>query len=411
MTEQTQNQNGDSQDRFQKKSVSAAKILQQVVLIQVQTHIWSASQALKPGDLEKVKATDLPPNHVASLGSKKLIDVTELNVFHTLKRAAQRVLETYGIEFMGGFAIPCTKIKEVQEALDVIEKKFIAAKEQFIKDYPDHLQNWIALNPTWERALTAKPVPVDKVSAGISFDWLATHVTEPKGKHAKLLARGFHKEVDSLSDKLFKEIATEAESILEDSFYGKDKVPQKCITRVSALETKLTDLGFLNTATTPLSSLIAYIRSLLPPNGFIEGYCFSALYQTLELLKSTEKSMEFAEQVNSGRAVEEVASEFLLKSAELASSQTFVQGSLDITVKPAQVVEAQDVSSSISVVTDVKQTETQLQAVDSEPVSTGESANQQVLLESPVAISNVEVSVVSTSIQKPVSKFRAVEFF
>lgn len=322
---------------LENKSVSAAKILQQVVLIQVHTHIWSASQALKGQDLPRVSASDLPPAFLASLGSKKLIDIAEMKIFHTLKRRAQRCLESYGVDFMGGFAIPCTKIETVAQELNEIELEFNVAKDNFIQSYPTLVENWIKANPTWKHALTAKPVPVEKVALGISFDWLATHVTEPKGKHAKILSRGFHKQVDSLSDKLFSEISAESMEILEKSFLGKDRVSQSVIGRVKQIQEKLKNLCFLNSAATPLSELIAYVRSLLPPNGFIEGECFSVLFQTLELLRDTSNAMEFAAKVVAGKTVEEVASEYLLQTMSQQSNSLFVQSTLDVPVPSGSV--------------------------------------------------------------------------
>jgi len=296
-----------TQTSVQSKAVSAVNIMKNVMLFQIECHIWSGAQVLKGQDLTKVDKDDLPPPFLASLGSKKLIDVTHLKVFTTLKRQAERVLENYGIEFMGGYAVSLTKVDAVALELESIEKLFEVAKTDFFANYDKYCTEWSNLNPEWKHAIEAKPVPIEKVT--ISFDWLPTIISAPTGKKNQALINRCNEKVEGLSDKLFIDIAKEASEAIDKSMCGKDRVTQSVMQRLANIRQKLDDLSFINSSASYIVSAIDYISSLMPPSGYIDGASFNALYQLFELLAKPQVVLEFGEACRNGEPVETLISE------------------------------------------------------------------------------------------------------
>jgi hypothetical protein len=300
------------------KTSSAEDILNQVLLVQIEAHIWSGRKKLQNADLPKVNAIDLPPSYFASLGSKKIIDTEALKIFDTLKKAAHRTCEAHGVRFLGGYAIPLVKVELVGAELDSIEAKFEAAKVDFIKKYPSCVESWLDLNPSWAHAINAGVTETARVESAIGFAWQAIHVKTPRGKAAKLLNRGITKEVNGLSDQLFKEISASAKDMLEKTLLGKNEVTRKSLGRVNNLRDKLRDLSFLNPTVTPLVHSIDYVLTLMPPSGSIEGASFNALYQMVELLGDPARAMAHGIVINKGMSVEDAVSECVLNAKSLA---------------------------------------------------------------------------------------------
>lgn len=64
------------------ETITDINVLDQLLVVNLDAHIWSASRKLLPEDLGN---TELPPDELASLGSKKICNPEEMNIFKTLK--------------------------------------------------------------------------------------------------------------------------------------------------------------------------------------------------------------------------------------------------------------------------------------------------------------------------------------
>ncbi len=85
---------------------TAQIILDKVVLVKVEANIYGARKKLKKEDLVLADGSKLPPEDLASLGSKRLLDPDQLTVFNRLKKEAERICLRVGTRFLGGFMIP-----------------------------------------------------------------------------------------------------------------------------------------------------------------------------------------------------------------------------------------------------------------------------------------------------------------
>lgn len=62
------------------------QLLEHVVLVKVEANIYGARKKLKKEDLVLADGSVLPPEDLASLGSKRLLDPDQLTIFNRLKR-------------------------------------------------------------------------------------------------------------------------------------------------------------------------------------------------------------------------------------------------------------------------------------------------------------------------------------
>lgn len=148
-------------------------VLDHLLVVNLDIHIWTARKKLVPLDLG---GAELPPEDLASLGSKRVCNPEDLRSFTTLKARAVSVLERSGIRFLSGWAVPDTRIDDIMRELAVIRDEFNAAKESFLQRYEQSVRDWIARHPQWA---TSSPVPrsarsmcvPDWIFAGRCFRW------------------------------------------------------------------------------------------------------------------------------------------------------------------------------------------------------------------------------------------------
>ena len=103
--------------------VTDITVLKQLTAIRLDVNIWSARKKLTPTDFV---TPDLPPEHLASLGSKKVCNPEDLRVFATLKARAIALLDRHGVRFLGGWVIPESATRMVIESLETIGGDFAA---------------------------------------------------------------------------------------------------------------------------------------------------------------------------------------------------------------------------------------------------------------------------------------------
>ena len=163
------------------------KILDSLVALNLNISVWSARKKMC---LEDFGGAELPPEDLASLGSKRIADPDSLKVFSTLKARAFNYLDRHGIRFMSGWAIPEDKAGE-------------------------SIENWITRHCKWGNIIRESTVGSDYVRSRLSFSWQLYKVvplTEHDNPNA-VSESGPNEEVEGLAGTLFKEIANLANEI------------------------------------------------------------------------------------------------------------------------------------------------------------------------------------------------------
>ena len=106
--------------------ISDIRILDNLLALNLDISLWSARKKMT---VEDFGGAELPPEDLASLGSKRIADPSSLKIFSTLKARAFSFLDRHGVRFMSGWAIPEEKAGAIIQELVVIRDEFLREKE------------------------------------------------------------------------------------------------------------------------------------------------------------------------------------------------------------------------------------------------------------------------------------------
>ena len=81
--------------------ISDIRILDNLLALNLDISLWSARKKMT---VEDFGGAELPPEDLASLGSKRIADPSSLKIFSTLKARAFSFLDRHGVRFMSGWA-------------------------------------------------------------------------------------------------------------------------------------------------------------------------------------------------------------------------------------------------------------------------------------------------------------------
>lgn len=273
------------------------KILEQLTAVNLNVSIWTARKKLTADDFGGV---ELPPEELASLGSKKICDPEHLRIFSTLKARAVSQLDKVGVRFLGGWAIPDGETQSVLETLMSVKNDFISAKEEFINNYDLAVKSWVDKHPGWERLIEDSPVSAEQVRNRLSFNWQFYKVVPPDQSQ---VGDRLQNEVDSLGSTLFGEIAKEAQSVWTKVYACKTEVSHKALSPLKVMRQKLIGLSFVEPTVMPVVSLIDEVISSIPKRGLIKGQHLLTLQVLVSTLKDPALLSEYGQKVLNGQAV------------------------------------------------------------------------------------------------------------
>ena len=262
-------------------------ILDRLLVVKLDATIWGGRKKLHKEDLILGDGSVLPPEDLASLGSKKIADPTELAVFNRLKKEAERVCLKVGTRFLGGFAVPEDFIGPIQTELERIAMGFGLARDKFLSGYDDAVKGWVAKHPEFAEAITRAVDPVETVAANLLFDYVVFRVSQPQppedGVSPELTA-SLDRRVGSLSDTLFREVAQDAAYWIENSLIGRQSVTRKALSPLKKMRDKLDGLAFLDHRVNRVVQTLDEILSRVPKTGPLEGAYLQEVFALALLL-------------------------------------------------------------------------------------------------------------------------------
>ena len=269
-------------------------ILDRVVLVKVEANIYGARKKLKKEDLVLADGSKLPPEDLASLGSKRLLDPDKLTVFNRLKKEAERICLRVGTRFLGGFAVPVESAASITAELERIGLDFAAAKTEFIAGYDAAVTDWVVRHPEFAGIIEQAVDSVEFVSTRLSFDFLVVSVGLPGSLPPADVAR-LDSKIGSLSEQMFYEISVEANQLIEQSLLGKEQVTRNALRPIRRMRDKLDGLGFLDHRVAPVVSTIDDLLARIPTKGAIEGSILQEILATAMLLSDPDKTRRHGE--------------------------------------------------------------------------------------------------------------------
>ena len=269
-------------------------ILERVVLVKVEANIYGARKKLKKEDLVLADGSKLPPEDLASLGSKRLLDPDQLTVFNRLKKEAERICLRVGTRFLGGFAIPNESAGGITAELERISQDFAVAKTEFLAGYDAAVTDWVVRHPEFAGIIEQAVDSVEFVSTRLSFDYLLVTVGLPEALPPEDVAR-LETKIGSLSEQMFYEISVEANQFIEQSLLGKDQVTRSALRPIRRMRDKLDGLGFLDYRVAPVVNTIDDLLVKIPDKGAIAGGILQEILATALLLADPVKTRRHGE--------------------------------------------------------------------------------------------------------------------
>lgn len=274
-------------------SHQAEMILDQIDVVKLDITLWTSSKKLRKEDLVLAIGSKLPPEDLAHLGTKKTIDPENLKEFNRLKKEAERICLEKGTRFLGGFANPKSEIPRIKEELDSLAKAFYTERDNFMSNYETETKAWIQRHAEFGDAIRRAVEPAASVAAKLRFDYVVFHVSSPLPVDGSLdlmpVDDSLNRRASSLSDQLFREIAQDANDIVERSFVGKDTVTARVLNAFRRMRNKLNSLGFLDHRCMPVVDQIDAVLNTLPKAGPYNGSAFHDLFRLGLLLSDPTK--------------------------------------------------------------------------------------------------------------------------
>lgn len=266
---------------------SDIRILDNLLAVNLTISLWSARRKMTAEDMGGVT---LPPEDLASLGSKRIADPETLKVFGTLKARAVNFLDRHGVRFMSGWAIPEDSASEIIQELVSIRDEFLQAKDAFLQDYDQSIQNWISKHKEWGEIIKNSTVSPDYVRSRMDFKWQMFKVA-PLMQHEDenaVLQAGLAEEVTNLGSTLFAEIAKTADDIWHKVYEGRSVVTHKALSPLRTLHQKLVGLSFVEPHVTPVADILDTALKGMPPKGNITGSDLILMQGLVCLLRDSE---------------------------------------------------------------------------------------------------------------------------
>jgi len=277
------------------------RILDCLMAINLDVTIWTARRKLTPADFG---GAELPPEELASLGSKRVCNPEELKVFSTLKARAVNLLDRHGVRLLGGWGIPEDKAQGLVDELRKIQDEFAVAKANFLARYDQAVREWIARHAGWEQLIADSTVSADYVRNRLDFKWQVYRIMPPQTNTP--VDEGLKEELHGLGGTLFGEVAKSASEAWHKSFAGKTEVTHKALSPLRTIQQKLAGLTFIEPRVAPVADLIQTAFSSLPRRGMIQGGHLLMLQGLVVLLRDPEALMEHGQRIIEGCTPNEV---------------------------------------------------------------------------------------------------------
>jgi len=278
---------------------SDIRILDHLLALNLNISLWSARKKMTAEDLG---GAELPPEDLASLGSKRICDPEALRIFGTLKARAFNFLDRHGVRFMSGWAIPEDKAGFIVDELIRIRDAFMQAKTDFLADYDQNLEAWIAKHQEWAGIIRNSVVGSDYVRSRMDFRWQMYKVA-PLTEHeepAAVLEAGLAEEVTGLGNRLFTEVARTADEIWRKVYEGRTEVTHKALSPLRTLHGKLVGLSFVEPHVAPVAEIIEASLKRIPPKGNITGTDLLLLQGLVCLLRDSSALLIHSQKLIAG---------------------------------------------------------------------------------------------------------------
>lgn len=216
------------------------ELLEHTVVVHLDINIWSGRAKLRREDIPD--ADNLPPEALASLGSKKLIDPALLKTFNTIRARASVMLDRAGVRFIGSWLVHDSKLAEVEQNLLDYRNEFERAAYEFVNTYETNTESWLNQFPEWASVVRPVLPDVAAMRGKFGFRWQTFKVMPSLTSSGD----GLQESIAGLPETALAEVVAMVKDIYTETFEGKDTVTKKAVRPVRTLIAKLDAISYIS---------------------------------------------------------------------------------------------------------------------------------------------------------------------
>lgn len=240
-------------------------ILTNTVVVRLDMSTWTGKAKLSRDDLPP--DANIPPEDLAILGQKRLIDPDTLRPFGMLKSRAIRLLDRYGVKFLSGWLVRSHLVDQLDSELREIQDEFYAAKDEFMQAYHNNVMQWMDDHPQWRIMLEVVMPSEMSMEKKFSMRWQVYKVEPVDTKGSNM-----GEEIANIVNGDVKKMTDEIQAIYDTVFAGRTSpITQRTLRPLKEFALKCNNLvGIYPSATyvaEALGDLLAHVEVPLDPQS------------------------------------------------------------------------------------------------------------------------------------------------
>lgn len=234
------------------------------VILRVDLSAWTGKAKLDRSDIPD--GANLPPEDLAQLGSKRLIDPALLKPFGRVRTRVHRVLSAHGLRFLGGWLLAEDVLPSVENELLILKDEFDEAVRDFAAGYAANVDAWIDEHPQWRSIIIHAVPPVSDVASRFNLAWQAFQIVPHQPDEA---TRGDNlaQQIQGIASQVVTDLAADINELRTTTFEDRGApVTAKTMKPISDLAAKCHRLALFNPAALAVADILENLACIDPKN-------------------------------------------------------------------------------------------------------------------------------------------------
>lgn len=235
--------------------MTSADFLRDSHILNLDISLWSGRARLSREDLDPDLVDQLPPETLASLGSKKLIDPNTLKPMTGLKSETFKYLNQNGQRFLSGWIIPANNTDTITGRLSAMATEFNHAVDFFCQEYSSNVADWLRQFPEWRPLLQQALPSQDQIAKRFNYTFqvydIAPLETNRAGDNLAELISG-------VPDKILQDTTAAIAAARRDVFPDdRTSYTDRSLNVLRALAAKLTQLAYIHPSLISIANVLS----------------------------------------------------------------------------------------------------------------------------------------------------------
>lgn len=302
-------------------------ILNKVVVFTLDgIHLTTGKKTMTPDELRGINSDSivLPPEKIASLGSKQIIDPKQINRLRGYRTTAYALYAKYGVPFLSGYAVPSTLADELRNHLNDLKNDFYSFKTDFIDMISDNFLAWLDIKDDDEHSEVVKKlfesecIDIKRLEEKLQFGFSSFNIA-PYGEGEE------EEKTNSLKDAVLMDVAEKAYEIINRGTYNSNNVSQSTLNVIRDMQTKLLSLAVLSEDVQKLSDYLDNFLNALPSKKPLDQ---NDSFKVTTLIVALSDTKTLKQLVNATNVNEQTVSRALCNDSDQSDFSSLPSGNI-----------------------------------------------------------------------------------